>query len=112
MDAWVAAIISIVSTAFASTGFWAWIQRRELNKNSTVALLRGLAHDRIVFLGMSYIDRGWLTKDEYEDFLKYLYIPYTAVGGNGLAERVMAGVKELPIRGAHHAALKVLEEKE
>lgn len=29
-------------------------------------MLIGLAHDRIVYLGMSYIDRGWITQDEYE----------------------------------------------
>ena len=57
----------------------------------------GLAHDRIVSLGMVYIERGWITKDEYENLRDYLYEPYKALGGNGSAKRVMEGVNRLKI---------------
>lgn len=61
-------------------------------------LLVGLAHDRIVHVGRGYIRRGWITFDEYEDFMKYLYDPYSKFGGNGLAEKVAEGVRALPIK--------------
>jgi len=47
---------------------------------------------------MTYLDRGYILKDEYDDLVKYLYKPYSAFGGNGLAEKVFEEVKELPIR--------------
>lgn len=49
-------------------------------------LLVGLAHDRIVYLGMKYIERGYITRDEYENLNDYLYVPYAAAGGNGSAD--------------------------
>lgn len=61
-------------------------------------MLVGLAHDRILFLGMHYVDRGFITQDEYENLHDYLYVPYEKMGGNGSAKRVMAEVEKLPIR--------------
>lgn len=60
---------------------------------------------------MSYVDRGWITKDEYEDFFKYLYEPYAKFGGNGLAERVMLEVAKLPIVGKTPPLVQVIKEK-
>ena len=54
-------------------------------------MLIGLAHDRIIYLGMSYIERGWITQDEYENLHDYLYKPYEEMGGNGSAKKVMQG---------------------
>lgn len=57
----------------------------------------GLAHDRIIYLGMSYIERGWITQDEYENLHDYLYKPYEEMGGNGSAKKVMQEINKLPI---------------
>lgn len=61
-------------------------------------MLIGLGHDRIVYLGGIYIQRGHITKDEYENLNDYLYEPYKALGGNGTAKKVMDEVNKLPIR--------------
>lgn len=61
-------------------------------------MLVGLAHDRILFLGMHYVDRGFITQDEYENLHDYLYVPYEKLGGNGSAKRVMQEVDRLPIK--------------
>lgn len=97
-------IITIVGSVLASSGFWAYLQSRRDRKNAKndtnhafVDLLKGLAHDRIVFVGNTYLKRGWLTEDEYEDFVKYLYEPYERVGGNGMARKVMREVENLPL---------------
>ena len=61
-------------------------------------MLLGLGHDRIVYLGMQYIDRGYITQDEYENLYEYLYIPYKKLGGNGSAQRIMNEIEKLEIR--------------
>ena len=63
-------------------------------------MLLGIAHDRIMYLGMKYIERGFITKDEYENLDVYLYSPYKKLGGNGACERVIDEVKRLPIRNS------------
>lgn len=60
-------------------------------------MLLGLGHDRIVTLCMKYIERGWISSDEHEDLTKYMYEPYTKMGGNGTVKRLMAEVNKLPI---------------
>jgi len=61
-------------------------------------MLLGLGHDRIMYLGMHYIERGYITKDEYENLNDYLYVPYTRMNGNGSASRIMKEVNTLPIK--------------
>ena len=90
-------LVTIVCAVLASSGFWAWLQKKDDKKSLQSQMLIGLAHDRIVALGMSYIERGWITKDEYENLRDYLYEPYKALGGNGSAKRVMEGVNRLKI---------------
>lgn len=90
-------LVTIVCAVLASSGFWAWLQKKDDKKSLQSQMLIGLAHDRIVALGMSYIERGWITKDEYENLRDYLYEPYKALGGNGSAKRVMEGVNKLKI---------------
>lgn len=98
MEAWMAALIAAVASILASTGFWTYLQKRSDKKDLTNKMLLGLAHDRIMELGMKYIDQGRITNDEYENLYEYLYVPYKAMGGNGTAERMMQAVKKLEVR--------------
>lgn len=98
MSAWWQVLLTAVVTVTASSGFWAYIQRKDMNKSELDKLVLGLAYDKIISMGMAYIERGWVTKDEYEDYRKYLYDPYKALGGNGVTERIMAEVSSLPLR--------------
>ena len=50
------------------------------------------------------IERGYITRDEYENLYDYLYKPYEAMGGNGSAKQVMEHVKKLPIRSSNYKA--------
>ena len=97
MTIWIGAVITVLTSVIASSGFWAFLQRGGDKHDAKTKLLLGLAHDRIVSIGTKYIDRGWVTYDEYEDFIKYLYAPYAVFGGNGLAEKIMAAVSALPM---------------
>lgn len=97
MDSWIQIVATIVCSVVASSGFWAFIQKKNESKDVKSRMLKGLAHDRILCLGMRYIDRGWITQDEYENLYEYLYKPYEEMGGNGSAKRVMMEVNKLPI---------------
>lgn len=92
----------IIGAIFASGGFWAfitaWYNNRSKRQSALVKLMLGIGHREIVECGMEYIKRGYITKDEYEDLVHYLYDPYVELGGNGTAERVMQEVKKLPIK--------------
>ena len=75
-----------------------WHDRKKGNQTDEAKMILGLGHDRIVYLGSKYIERGWITQDEYENLHEYLYKPYSKLGGNGTAERVMRDVEKLPLR--------------
>ena len=93
--------VAILVSFLGSTGLWAFLSKWLDNRSAQSKLIVGLAHDRIVYLGMQYIDRGWITRDEYEDLHDYLYVPYEKMGGNGSAKRVMMEVDKLPIHSAN-----------
>lgn len=97
MDQWLQMVATIVCSVVASSGFWAYIQKKNENKDAKSQMLIGLAHDRIMQLGVQYIERGWITSDEYENLYEYLYKPYEKMGGNGSAKRVMSEVNKLPM---------------
>lgn len=99
MSSWVQMALTVVCAVIASSGFWTYIQKRSEKKDVKTRMLVGLAHDRILFLGMNYVERGYITRDEYENLYEYLYRPYEKMGGNGSAKRVMHEVNKLPIRG-------------
>lgn len=92
-------LITLAGTIFAGQGFWAFIQTRSSRKSAERQLLLGLAHDRIIFLCSKYIEQGYITADEYEDLVHYLQEPYSAFGGNGIAERMFKAVQQLDIVG-------------
>lgn len=97
MEGWLGTLITVLCSVLASSGFWTYLQRRADKKDVKTEMLIGLAHDRIVYLGMQYIEREWITQDEYENLHDYLYMPYEKMGGNGSAKRIMAEVDRLPI---------------
>lgn len=102
MEPWLQIVVTVFSSVLASSGLWAYIARRSERKDVKTEMLVGLAHDRIMSLGMSYIERGWITRDEYENLYGYLYKPYEKMGGNGSAKRVMKEVDSLPIHDKNY----------
>lgn len=102
MEPYLQTIATIVCSVIASSGFWSYIQKKRDKKDDKTALLIGLAHDRIVDLGMKYIEKKYITQDEYENLNDYLYKPYKKLGGNGSGDRIMQEVNKLPIRKASY----------
>lgn len=100
METWIQMLLTVFTSMVASSGLWTYLMKRADKKDLKTQMLIGLGHDRIIQSGMYYIERGWITQDEYENLHDYLYVPYRALGGNGSAERVMKEVDKLEIRSA------------
>ena len=95
------AFVTIVGSIAASSGFWAYFTKRTEKRSATNKLLIGIAQDRIIVRGSRYISRGSITKNEYYDFVRYLYEPYIEAGGNGLVENIMEEIHKLPVRNSN-----------
>ena len=98
MDSLIQMIVTVVCAVLASGGFWSYLQKKSEKKDDRTKLLVGIAHDIIITKGVSYVKRGYISEDEFENLHDYLYVPYKALGGNGSAERVMKEVDRLPIQ--------------
>jgi hypothetical protein len=90
-------LLIFLGTIIASSGFWMYMIKKVEQRDLTRKLLIGLAHDRITYLSMLYIERGYVTQDEYENLCKFLFEPYCSLGGNGTAKRLISEVDKLPI---------------
>lgn len=90
-------VVTCLATILASSGFWLYLDKFRGRGTLQRQLLIGLAHDRIIFLAMRYIERGWITQDEHENLTVFLYHPYQLMGGNGSARRLIDEVNKLPI---------------
>ena len=90
-------ILTIVTALLASSGLWAFLGKKLERNISERELLVGIGHIELVFFGMQYIERGWITRDEYET-MQGLYEPYVKLGGNGSGTKIMKELEKLPIR--------------
>ncbi len=91
-------ILAIFASVMASGGFWTYLQGNRDKKDNTKAIVIGLAHDRLMHLGMIYIERGKITEDEYENYVHWLYEPYDNLKiYNGAVKRIKQEVDKLPI---------------
>ncbi|UNI72526.1 MAG: holin protein [Chaetfec virus UA24_144] len=94
--------ITVFCAVVASSGFWSYLQHKHAKNSAEARMLVGIGHDRIVYLGIRYLNRGYITPDEYKNLHNYLYVPYKELGGNGSAERIMKKVDNLPTRAPAH----------
>ena len=95
---WIEMAVTIITAVFASSGFWALLEKKRESKDAKVQMILGLGHDRIIHLCQKYLEQGYVTPDDYENLYEYLFKPYEAMGGNGSAKRLMEAVKNLPIK--------------
>ena len=112
-------LATIVGVIFASNGFFQLLmlmyqskekekerkrleetQKSLIKKEQFDALchcVTGIAMFRIAREAKRYIDRGFITSEEYHTLKHNLYDPYEALGGNGMAKKYMGEVDELPM---------------
>lgn len=90
-------ILTVFTSLLASSGLWAFLGSRLERNSAERELIIGIGHVELVFFGMQYIERGWITRDEY-DTMQELYKPYVKLGGNGSGTKIMKELEKLPIR--------------
>lgn len=90
-------IVTVVVAVLGSNGLWAWIQSRSTAKSARDRMILGLGHAEIFRVAEKYIHRNGITMTELDDLEKYLYKPYSDMGGNGTAAAIVQKCKELPI---------------
>lgn len=90
-------VITIFTSLLASSGLWAFLGTRLDRHTAEREMLLGIGHVELVFFGMQYIDRGYITRDEYET-LQELYKPYKKLGGNGSGTKIMQEIEKLPLK--------------
>lgn len=66
--------------------------------NSLIVADRAILYDRIKHLAKSYIKRGWVSVEEYEDLKRMHKVYHDDLGGNGFLDAIMADVDELEKR--------------
>jgi hypothetical protein len=98
METWIVIALTSLTTVIASSGFWAWITARGQKNSASTQLMMGIAHDRIVYLTQQYLERKWITREEYNNLYKFLYLPYKKLGGNGVLEHLIDLTKKLEMR--------------
>ena len=96
MPIWLQIVLTIFTSVLASSGLWAFLANKLERDSAEKDILIGIGHIELVFFGMQYIERGWITQDEYET-MKSLYEPYKKLGGNGSGTKIMQEVEKLPI---------------
>ena len=88
--------VTVLVSVLASSGFWAYIQTRRDKKDAKTLMILGIGYQQIRTIGKEYIDRGWISFDEYNEFIKYLYEPYKALHGDGAADKIKETLGKLP----------------
>lgn len=85
-----------VTALLGGSGIWAWLKTKTDRNDSEDKLLLQVARNQLISQGRYYLDRGYITMDEYEEY-ESEYDIYSRLGGNGLARRIFKQVDELPI---------------
>lgn len=85
-----------VTAVLGGSGVWAWAKAKTDHNNNAAKLLLAVSRNQLIALGRTYIDRGYITMDEYEEY-EAEYRIYSDLGGNGLARRVFEQVDNLPM---------------
>lgn len=85
-----------VTAVLGGSGIWAWAKNKTDRNNNADRLLLAVSRNQLIALGRGYIERGYITMDEYEEY-EAEYKIYSDLGGNGLARRVFEQVDELPM---------------
>mgnify|MGYP006947702712 FL=1 len=92
----VLAILGSSALASLISGVISLIANRKKQETGVEAGVRILLYDRIKHLGIKYIEREYITHDEYEDLGRMHDVYHNALNGNGFLDNIMEQVNELP----------------
>ena len=74
------------------------IKALQNNVNALIVADRTILYDRIKHLAKSYIKRGWISVEEYEDLKRMHKVYHDEMHGNGFLDGIMNEIEELEKR--------------
>ena len=74
------------------------IQQLQKTVDSLIVADRAILYDRIKHLAKSYLSRGYITVEEYEDLKRMHKVYHDELGGNGFLDDIMKEVNKLEKR--------------
>ena len=74
------------------------IKQLQETVNALIVADRTILYDRIKHLAKSYIKRGWISVEEYEDLKRMHNVYHDELGGNGFLDAIMEEVNKLEKR--------------
>lgn len=86
----------LLSAILGAPGIWAWVKTKADRNSNEAKLLLTVSRTQLIALGRTYIERGYITIDEYEEY-EAEYQIYSSLGGNGLAHHIFKRIDDLPI---------------
>lgn len=90
------AILGSSALAAVISGIFGLLVSRQHKENGVAAGVRILLYERIKFLGTHYVEKGYVSNDDYEDLLKMHRVYHSPLKGNGFLDDIMEQVKKLP----------------
>lgn len=90
------AILGSSALAAIISGIFSLLVSRQHKENGVAAGVRILLYERIKFLGTRYVEKGYVSNDDYEDLLKMHRVYHNPLKGNGFLDDIMEQVKKLP----------------
>lgn len=93
----ITSIVSIIVTAVS--GYIVWYLQQHVNKkdNTSKALMLLLRHELKEYY-YTYKNRGYISLSELEEYNE-IYEIYHALGGNGIATKMLEEVKKIDVKG-------------
>lgn len=89
-------MLTAVTTGLA--GYLVWLaQKTYTNKSASARALKALLRAEIRERHHHYVERGWITTHELDEFID-MYNAYKELGGNGTVEKMYQTVISLPIK--------------
>lgn len=92
-------VLSSSAVASLVSGIFSLLSSKQKKEDGIEAGVRILLYDRIKYLGIRHIERGYISNEDYEDLVKMHLVYHDSLKGNGFLNDVMDQVKKLP---RHH----------
>lgn len=81
-------------------GYIVWLLKTQINaKSAEKVALMFMLRMMLVALRDRYVDKGSVTKQEYDDYMEVYELYHDKFNGNGLGTRMMEDVNKLDIVG-------------
>lgn len=101
-------VVSIISGSAAAavvsgvTSIVLWILNNKKQKDTSgekcISGLQVLLYDRIKYLGLHHIERGYICAEDLEDLQRMHKIYHNDLNGNGYLDNIMTRVNKLPLK--------------